>query len=50
MTAPAPHGSLREITSANRAAIEALSVTAAQAECVAGIAESLVEAEASGGC
>ena len=36
--------SLREITPANRAAIEALAVTAVQADYVAGVAESLVEA------
>jgi diamine N-acetyltransferase len=36
--------SLREITSANRTAVEALAVTAVQAEYVAGVAESLVEA------
>ena len=44
MTVAAPHVSLREITTANRAAVEALTVTAAQAEYVAGVAESLVEA------
>ena len=44
MTVPAPSISLREITPANRAAVEALTVTAAQAEYVAGVAESLVEA------
>jgi diamine N-acetyltransferase len=36
--------SLREITSVNWAAVEALTVTAAQAEYVTGVAESLVEA------
>jgi diamine N-acetyltransferase len=36
--------SLREVTSANRAAVEALTVTAAQAGYVTGVAESLVEA------
>jgi diamine N-acetyltransferase len=35
---------LREITPANRVAVEALTVTAVQAEYVAGVAESLVEA------
>lgn len=44
MTVPAPNVSLREITSANRAAVEALTVTAVQAEYVTGVAESLVEA------
>lgn len=39
-----PTVSLREITPANRAAVEALTVTAVQAEYVAGVAESLVEA------
>jgi diamine N-acetyltransferase len=41
---PAPSVNLREITSANRAAVEALAVGAPQAEYVAGVAESLVEA------
>jgi hypothetical protein len=36
--------SLREITPANRAAVEALTVTAGQTMYVAGVAESLVEA------
>ncbi len=36
--------SLREITPANRVAVETLTVTAVQAEYVAGVAESLVEA------
>jgi diamine N-acetyltransferase len=44
MTICAPNVSLREITPANRAAVEALTVTAVQAEYVAGVAESLVEA------
>ncbi len=44
MTIPAPNVSLREITPANRAAIEALTVTAEQSEYVAGVAASLVEA------
>ena len=44
MTVPAPNVSLHEITSANRAAVEALTVTAVQAEYVTGVAESLVEA------
>ena len=44
MTIPAPSVSLRAITSANRAAVEALTVTAAQAEYVTGVAESLLEA------
>ena len=35
---------LREITSANRTAVEALAVTAVQADYVTGVAESLVEA------
>jgi diamine N-acetyltransferase len=46
MTVPTPNVSLREIIPANRAAVEALTVTAAQAEYVAGVAESLVEAAA----
>jgi diamine N-acetyltransferase len=41
---PTPSVSLREITSANRAAVEALTVNAAQAEYVAGVAESISEA------
>jgi diamine N-acetyltransferase len=41
---PAPSVSLREITAANRAAVEALAVGAAQSEYVTGVAESLVEA------
>jgi diamine N-acetyltransferase len=41
---PAPSVGLREITAANRAAVEALAVSAAQSEYVAGVAESLVEA------
>jgi diamine N-acetyltransferase len=41
---PAATVSLREITAANRAAVEALTVTAEQSEYVAGVAESLVEA------
>jgi len=44
MTVPAPNVSLREITSANRAAVEALTVTAVQTEYVTGVAESLLEA------
>jgi diamine N-acetyltransferase len=44
MTVRAPNVSLREITLANRAAVEALTVTAVQAEYVTGVAESLVEA------
>ena len=36
--------SLREITSANRTAVEALTVSAVQAEYVTGVAESLIEA------
>ena len=44
MTIPAPNVSLREITPANRAAVEALTVTAEQSEYVAGVAASLVEA------
>ena len=44
MTISSPRVSLREITSANRTAVEALTVTAVQAEYVTGIAESLVEA------
>jgi diamine N-acetyltransferase len=39
-----PTVSLREITAANRAAVEALAVTAVQADYVDGVAESLVEA------
>ncbi len=42
--ASTPTVSLREITPANRAAVEALTVTAVQAEYVAGVAESLIEA------
>jgi diamine N-acetyltransferase len=41
---PALNVRLREITSANRAAVEALTVTATQAEYVTGVEESLVEA------
>jgi len=44
MTDRVPNISLREITAANRAAVEALTVTALQAEYVTGVAESLVEA------
>lgn len=44
MTSTTPVVALREITPKNRAAVEALSVTDRQAEYVAGIAESLVEA------
>jgi diamine N-acetyltransferase len=44
MTVPAPNVSLRVITSANRAAVEALTVTAVQTEYVTGVAKSLVEA------
>jgi diamine N-acetyltransferase len=44
MTISAADASLHEITSANRAEVEALTVTAAQDEFVAGVAESLVEA------
>jgi diamine N-acetyltransferase len=44
MTASDPRLSLREITSANRTAVEALTVTAVQADYVTGVAESLVEA------
>ena len=39
-----PRVSLREITSANRTAVEALTVTAVQADYVTGVAESLIEA------
>ncbi len=39
-----PRVSLREITSANRTAVEALAVTAVQADYVTGVAESLIEA------
>jgi len=42
---------LREITAANRAAVEALRVTPAQEQFVAGVAESLIEAaETPGAC
>jgi diamine N-acetyltransferase len=41
---PPSRVSLREITAANRADVEALAVTAGQADYVAGVAESLVEA------
>jgi diamine N-acetyltransferase len=44
MTISTPRVSLREITSANRTAVEALTVTAVQAEYVTGVAESLIEA------
>jgi diamine N-acetyltransferase len=44
MTHPTPHVSLREITETNRAAVEALAVSAEQDDYVAGVAESLVEA------
>ncbi len=44
MTISTQNVSLREITPANRAAVEALTVTAVQAEYVTGVAESLVEA------
>jgi diamine N-acetyltransferase len=44
MTIFTPRVSLREITSANRTAVEALTVSAVQAEYVAGVAESLIEA------
>jgi diamine N-acetyltransferase len=44
MTTSDSKRSLREITSANRAVVEALTVTAVQAEYVTGVAESLVEA------
>jgi diamine N-acetyltransferase len=44
MTISAAKVSLREITPANRAALEALVVTAEQSEYVAGVAVSLVEA------
>jgi diamine N-acetyltransferase len=44
MTSSDPIVSLREITPANRAVVEALAVTDAQAEYVTGVAESLVEA------
>ena len=44
MTPPHPAVQLREITSENRAAVEALTVSAVQAEYVAGVAESLIEA------
>ena len=45
MVTCAPNISLREITPANRARVEALTVSAVQAEYVAGVAESLVEAQ-----
>jgi diamine N-acetyltransferase len=44
MSVPAPTISLREITSENRAAVEALTVAESQAEYVASVSESLVEA------
>jgi diamine N-acetyltransferase len=44
MIAVAAVVSLREITPANRSAVEALTVTEAQAEFVTGVADSLVEA------
>ena len=44
VTVPAASVSLREITPANRAAVEALAVTAEQSEYVGGVAVSLVEA------
>jgi diamine N-acetyltransferase len=44
MAIPAATVRLREITPANRAAVEALTVTAEQSEYVAGVAQSLVEA------
>jgi diamine N-acetyltransferase len=44
MTTTAPVVNLREITPANRSAIEALTVTEAQDEFVTGVADSLVEA------
>jgi len=44
MTNATPTVSLREITSANRSAVEALSVTEVQSDYVTGIADSLVEA------
>jgi diamine N-acetyltransferase len=44
VTTPAPSVSLREITPANRAMVEALTVTETQSEYVAGVATSLVEA------
>jgi diamine N-acetyltransferase len=44
MTIPPLNVSLREITPANRAALEALAAAAALAEYVTGVAESLVEA------
>ena len=44
MTGGAPLVSLREITPTNRAKVEALSVSPAQADYVAGVAESLAEA------
>jgi len=44
MTSPTTVVHLREITSENRAAIEALSVTDSQTEYVSGVAQSLVDA------
>jgi len=44
VTVPATNVSLREITPANRAAVEALAVTAEQSDYVEGVAGSLVEA------
>lgn len=45
MTISPPRVCLREITSANKAAAEALTITGVQADYVTGVAESLVEAE-----
>ena len=45
MTISASQVNLREITPANRATVEALTVSAVQAEFVSGVAESLVEAQ-----
>jgi diamine N-acetyltransferase len=46
VTIPPQTVQLREITSENRAAVEALSVTESQSEYVSGVAESLMEAAA----
>ena len=46
MDAGPGHVSLREITDANRAAVESLAVTPGQETYVAGVAESLLEAAA----
>jgi len=50
-TTAVPKVSLREITTANRAAVEALAITETQAEYVTGVAQSLAEAaETPGAC